>query len=209
MIGTSKGWTQFLQSRGMFTKVVLFAYSIMLTVNGCWALCISEQKIFSLDSEFARSDQIHVALLFPNPAFYYFITPLFFLKEQFLTFIPVVFIWYISRSSNPLFFKGMEVNFNYLPWRGIWKIKKGAGLLKGRERGWSCWQFSYLIFSRFIIFRFIFLPPYFYEKSHSKLSRNLVFWIRARGGCLHERGGTVWSTLEGGGIEKKEGKQKL
>ena len=99
----------------------------------------------------------------------------------------------------------MEVNFNYLPWRGIWKIKKGAGLLKGRERGWSCWQFSYLIFSRFIIFRFIFLPPYFYEKSHSKLSRNLVFWIRARGGCLHERGGTVWSTLEGGGIERRKG----
>ena len=137
MIGTSKGWTQFLQSRGMFTKVVLFAYSIMLTVNGCWALCISEQKIFSLDSEFARSDQIHVALLFPNPAFYYdFITPLFFLKEQFLTFIPVVFIWYISRSSNPLFLR---------VWKWILitslggeseKLKKGQVFLKeGRGVG--------------------------------------------------------------------------
>lgn len=136
MIGTSKGWTQFLQSRGMFTKVVLFAYSIMLTVNGCWALCISEQKIFSLDSEFARSDQIHVALLFPNAAFYYFITPLFFLKEQFLTFIPVVFIWYISHSSNPLFLRGWK--WILITSRGgeSEKLKKGQVFLKeGRGVG--------------------------------------------------------------------------
>ena len=137
MIGTSKGWTQFLQSRGMFTKVVLFAYSIMLTVNGCWALCISEQKIFSLDSEFARSDQIHVALLFPNPAFYYdFITPLFFLKEQFLTFIPVVFIWYISHSSNPLFLRGWKWILITSLGGESEKLKKGQVFLKeGRGVG--------------------------------------------------------------------------
>ena len=137
MIGTSKGWTQFLQSRGMFTKVVLFAYSIMLTVNGCWALCISEQKIFSLDSEFARSDQIHVALLFPNPAFYYdFITPLFFLKEQFLTFIPVVFIWYISHSSNPLFLRGWKWILITSLGGESEKLKKGQVFLKeGRGAG--------------------------------------------------------------------------
>ena len=137
MIGTSKGWTQFLQSRGMFTKVVFFAYSIMLTVNGCWALCISEQKIFSLDSEFARSDQIHVALLFPNPAFYYdFITPLFFLKEQFLTFIPVVFIWYISHSSNPLFLRGWKWILITSLGGESEKLKKGQVFLKeGRGVG--------------------------------------------------------------------------
>ena len=131
IIGTSKGWTQLLKSRGMFTKVVLFAYSIMLTVNGCWALCISEQKIFSLDSEFARSDQIHVVLLFPNPAFYYdFITPLFFLKEQFHTFIPVVLLWYISHSSNPLFLRGWKWILITSLGGGIWKIKKGQVFLK-------------------------------------------------------------------------------
>ena len=136
MIGTSKGWTQFLQSRGMFTKVVFFAYSIMLTVNGCWALCISEQKIFSLDSEFARSDQIHVALLFPNPAFYYFITPLFFLKEQFLTFISVVFIWYISHSSNPLFLRGWKWILITSLGGESEKLKKGQVFLKeGRGAG--------------------------------------------------------------------------
>ena len=136
MVGTSKGWTQFLQSRGMFTKVVLFAYSIMLTVNGCWALCISEQKIFSLDSEFARSDQIHVALLFPNPAFYYCITPLFFLKEQFLTFIPVVFIWYISHSSNPLFLRGWKWILITSLGGESEKLKKGQVFLKeGRGVG--------------------------------------------------------------------------
>ena len=55
-------------------------------------------------------------------------------------------------------FKKGTVNFNYLSWRGgeLWKIKKGMKVwcrvqffLKG-----GGWHFSYLIFSRFIIFKF-------------------------------------------------------
>ena len=104
--------------------------------------------------------------------------------------------WHIVNSyhsSDPPLFKGGEVNFKYLCRRGgIWKIKKrewkygaGASLLK---RG--SWHFSYLIFSRFIIFairnyftlckivlyiwrRMIFFCHHnFMKKGHSKLSKN-------------------------------------
>ena len=63
---------------------------------------------------------------------------------------------------------------------------QGQVFLK-REGGGKGWYFSFLIFSRFIIFRsrnyykklcyvfeekLFFLPTWFYEKSHSKLSKN-------------------------------------
>ena len=102
------------------------------------------------------------------------------------------------HSLDPApFFKGREVNFKYLPWRGgnlknqkkWWKYGAGAGLFK-RMGGMGSWHFSYLIFSRFIIFTFryyftlgkivlcvcrkiIFFCHYnFIKKGHSKLSKN-------------------------------------
>ena len=72
-------------------------------------------------------------------------------------FILLIVNGHVSIVRIPPFLNGGEVNFKYLPQRGqIWKIKKirwkygaGAGLLKR----WG-WRFSYLIFSRFIIFAF-------------------------------------------------------
>ena len=80
----------------------------------------------------------------------------------------------------------------WVGWGGIWKIKKRGGsvvqgqvFLKGR-----CWHFSYLFFSRFIIFTFrnyftlckivlciwrkiiFFCHHNFMKKGHSKLSKN-------------------------------------
>ena len=98
---------------------------------------------------------------------------------------PVVLI--IHSSDPPFFLKGREVNFDCLPRKGEYeRIQKGGGSMgQGqiflKEGGW---HFSYLIFSRFIIFTFrnyftlckivlciwrkTFSPTIIYEKGHSK-----------------------------------------
>ena len=96
---------------------------------------------------------------------------------------------YINIVWSPLF-KGGSITS---PW-GIWKIKKRGGSLVQRQvflkGGEGVWHFSYLIFSRFIIFTFrnyftlyrivlciwrkiiFFCHHNFMKKGHSKLSKN-------------------------------------
>ena len=98
-----------------------------------------------------------------------------------------------------------------------------------------CWHFSYLTFSRFIIFTFtkyftlfkvvlyiwkifFFSHHSFMKKSHSKFCKNkplcMCKEVRCVGlgkerDCLREGGETVWNTLKGGGIEKKGRETKI
>ena len=98
-----------------------------------------------------------------------------------------------------------------------------------------CCHFSYLIFSRFIIFTFtnysalfkvllyiwkiiFFCNHNFMKKSHSKLYKNKplcmckeVRCVRLgkERDCLCEDGGTVWNTLKEGGIEKRGRETKI
>ena len=108
--------------------------------------------------------------------------------------LPKVWQWWHSLDPLP-FFKGESGSKFWLPplegRAGIWKILKsgwkygaGAGLLKRGD-----WHFSYLIFSRFIIFTFrnyftlckivlciwrniFFCHHNFLKKGRSKLSKN-------------------------------------
>ena len=64
-----------------------------------------------------------------------------------------------DHGSDPLLFKGGEVNFNYLPGRGGnlknkngWKYGAGAGLLK--REGLALFLFNFYIYYHYKVYHF-------------------------------------------------------
>ena len=142
--------------------------------------------------------QIHVKLYLPerphwhgNIRKHWHFSGVFIVNFEMISHLFVVIFEFSS-------FKEGEVNLKYLPQRrgGSQKLKKGGEsmvqeqvFLKGVEGGGGGWYFSYLIFSRFIIFifgnyftfaklcyafeeNFFFCHQNFIKKNHSKLSKN-------------------------------------
>ena len=84
----------------------------------------------------------------------------------------------LHSLDPPCFVKGGELNFKYLPKNfKKWNYDAGADLLKKGGRGR---YFSYLIFSRFIIFTFSnYVNPLKYCAMH--LKKNYFFLLVRRG----------------------------
>ena len=126
---------------------------------------------------------------------YSLLPKIFKLKRSSLRLVFLIKIVYnIVRTPSP-FLKRGEVNFDYLPWSGeSEKLEKRDGSIEHGQvllkKAWGGWHFSYLIFSRFIIFTFrnyftlckivlciwrkiiFFCHHNFMKKGHSKLSKN-------------------------------------
>ena len=82
---------------------------------------------------------------------YSLLQKMFKLRRSSLRFLFLIKIVY-NIVQAPLFLKRGKVDFDYLPRRGEYeKLEKGGGSMVKGQVGWN---FSYLIFWRFIIFTF-------------------------------------------------------
>ena len=130
----------------------------------------------------------HLTALKKMFIFSYSLLPkIFKLSRSSLRFVFLIKIVY-NIVRTPIFLKRGKVNLDYLPRRGEYeKLEKGGGSMVKGQVGW---HFSYLIFSRFIIFTFrnyctlckivlciwrktiFFCHRNFMKKGHSDLSKN-------------------------------------